>query len=609
MKKNILIIGLAGILGIFSGLTSCSPDYETDFNVLTLIVPDKSQAAVVFPLNGGNHEIEVKTNVSLNDWTAESNAEWCKVMKEDKKVIVSADDNNIYTQRQAEITIAYGHQSYSIIVRQFGLEPIILIGEEMLSQGYMKEVDPKLTTLNIPVSTNLVLDNIIVPDSCDWIRLSEQPESLMSKTRADNVNKGNLKFTLEQNTDTVVRYCTVILQSSQNYSYTNTFVIKQQKRGYIIEIDESKKNFSLAAAGGMITVPFNVNGPKKAYTYEIEESAKEWIIPVPATRAMREAYESFNIQTNIDTENVRVGHIVFKSTDKNQPSEFTVTVTQAKFVAVPPLCVENATATAGAGFITLKWSIPENKDYTSIKITYYDKVFTQNKEIEIKDNAATSYVVENTYQCAGEYAFTITTYGPTGMATEHPLVVKGISNESPRKIPVNLTVDMVTANATQGGDGQGIPGLIDGDKNTFYHTLWSTLSPNSQPHYVQFNLKNSPLQNFRFEYDARNNNVNNGGDVTRVGIWVSNTGTDGSFLKIGTETFVLPTTQGGHSEPNDDIRADISYKYIRFIPEARRNKDPLNATNTTDSWWNMGNIYLYKINYQDELWAKKELGN
>ena len=41
------------------------------------------------------------------------------------QVTVSADENEDYKQRIAEITIAYGHQSFSINVKQFGLEPVI----------------------------------------------------------------------------------------------------------------------------------------------------------------------------------------------------------------------------------------------------------------------------------------------------------------------------------------------------------------------------------------------------------------------------------------------------------------------------------------------------
>lgn len=50
MKKNILIIGLAGVLGTFIALSSCGPDYETEFSVLSLTIPSESQALSFFPL-------------------------------------------------------------------------------------------------------------------------------------------------------------------------------------------------------------------------------------------------------------------------------------------------------------------------------------------------------------------------------------------------------------------------------------------------------------------------------------------------------------------------------------------------------------------------------
>ena len=163
MKKNILIIGLASIFGIASGLISCSPDYETEFKVETLVVPDKSQAPITFPLLGGEHEIEVQTNVPLDRWSAQSNAEWCKVVQHEGKVVVSASANNIYKQRRAEITVAYGHQSYSITVSQFGKEPAILIGDKLQQEGYVEIIDAERETLTIPVATNLDLDNGIIP--------------------------------------------------------------------------------------------------------------------------------------------------------------------------------------------------------------------------------------------------------------------------------------------------------------------------------------------------------------------------------------------------------------------------------------------------------------
>ena len=604
MKKNILTIGLAGVLGTFIALSSCGPDYETEFNVLTLTVPSESQAAVVFPLAGGEHEIEVETNVALDNWTASSNAGWCKLQKQEGKVTVSAGENEDYKQRIAEITIAYGHQSYSINVKQFGLEPVIEV--EGLTADGMKVVDSKVTSLTIPVSTNLNLDVITVPDTCDWVRFNEpeQPKAKKSQQaeRAENTVKKNLTFTLNQNTDTIVRYCTVTLQSSQNYNCVGTLIIKQQPRGYIVDIDESKKEYQVKATGETITIPFKVNGPADAYTYEVEASAREWITPLPATRGMRDASESFIIQPNT-IEEERVGHITFRSTDPIEPNEFTVTVTQEKFVPVPPEGVKNPTATPGAGFIKLKWEMPVNVNFTKMKVIYHDPVTKEDMELEIADNTTNLFIVDNTFKCGGEYEFTIKTYGPTGMETEQPATVRGTSEESVIKARIALTVDMFSANATEPSEGS-LAALVDDNINTYYHTIWSGTSPNKQPHYLQINMSELPLQSLRFEYDGRNNG-NGAGDVKRVGIWGSDNGN--TWTLMGKETYTLPGSRGQHVEPNENIKVGKPYKYIRFTPEARRDVDPIDPSGG-NGWWNMAGIYLYKINDHDEAWARKELG-
>lgn len=611
MKKNILIIGLAGILGISSGLISCSPDYETEFNVETLVVPDKSQAPIVFPLVGGEHEIEVQTNVPLERWSAQSNAEWCKIVQQEGKVLVSASANNIYKRRQAEITVAYGHQSYSITVSQFGKEPAILIGDKLQQEGYVEIIDAEREVLTIPVATNLDLDNIIIPDTCSWIRLAEKPAAFDTKTRAAvDVNQQELKFVLDKSTETAVRYCTIILQSSQNYSYTASFLIKQQPRGYIVEIDEDKKVYEVKAMGETITVPFKVNSPagEVSYTYEIEESAQSWITPVsvPASRALRDVSESFVIKANTEVEHQpREGKITFKSTNSTDkvPSQFVVTVKQAGFIATPPLNVINATATPGAGNIHLQWEIPEDVDFNKIVITYYDKVTKENKEIVINDYKTTSCIIDDTYQCAGEYSFTIKTFGPTGMETDSPIIVTGISGEASEMEQVTLTVDMLSANATHVGDGGGLPALIDGKVDTYYHTKWNT-PVTTEAHYVQIKL-NKPLKDLRFEYDARKSGINNGGDVKTATIYGS---TNGEYFEtMGNEEFNLPTTNGGHATAKNNVSGKQAYNYIRFTPTARRDKDPLDYTIAGSAWWNMADIYLYRIRH-DEAWAKEQLG-
>jgi len=602
MKKNILIIGLAGMIGMSSGFISCSPDYETEFNVEKLVVPDKSQAPIIFPLKGGESEIIVETNVPFGNWHAKSNAEWCQLTPQENKVIVSAGENNIYKQRKAEITIEYGHQSYSITVSQFGLEPKILVdGKE---GEVTKEIDPTITELTIPIATNLKLDNILVPDTCDWVHFVE-PKAVKALKEGD-ISQQNLQFKLDQNTDTIVRYCTVTLQSSDNYAYTTTFIIKQQKRGYIVDIDDAHKVYEVKAMGETITVPFKVNGPADAeYEYMIEEQAQNWIKPAPLTRgALRDASESFIIEPNTAVvEQPREGTITFTSKDPIAPNSFTVTVKQAGFVPVPPVNVINATTTPGAGNIILQWETPENVDYNKVKITYYDKVTKENKELEIDGFKTTSAIIDDTYQCAGEYSFTIKTYGPTGMETDSPVMVTGTSGEASEMERVVLTVDMLSANATHVGDGGGLPALIDGKVDTYYHTKWNT-PVTTEAHYVQIKL-NKPLKDLRFEYDARQSGINNGGDVKTAIIYGS---TNGEFFEnMGIEEFNLPTTNGGHATAKNNVSGKEAYNYIRFTPTARRDKDPLDYTVAGNAWWNMADIYLYRIRH-DEAWAKEQLG-
>ncbi len=610
MKKNILIIGLIGILGTFVALSSCGPDYETEFNVLTLTIPSESQAAVVFPLSGGEHEIEVETNVALDNWTVSSNAEWCKLQKQEGKVTVSADQNEGYKQRIAEVTIAYGHQSYSISVKQFGLEPVIDIPG--LTDDGMKAVDAKATSLSIQVNTNLNLDVITVPDTCNWVRFNE-PKELKAKkgqkaVKAEDIVKKNLVFSLDQNTDTIVRYCTITLQSSQNYNCVGTFIIKQQPRGYIVDIDDAHKVFEVKAMGETITIPFKVNGPAGAeYEYVIDENAQTWIKPAtaPLTRgALRDASESFIIEPNTAVvEQPREGTITFTSKDPVDPNSFTVTVKQAGFVPVPPVNVVNATATPGAGHITLQWEAPEDVDYSKVKITYYDKVTKENKEIEIDGFKTTSAIIDDTYQCAGEYSFTFKTYGPTGMETESPVIITGTSGEAFELERVILTVDMLSANATQDGDGGGLPALIDGKGGTYYHSRWQDPVV-SEAHYVQIKL-NKPLQGLRFEYDARQTGINNGGDVTIATIYGSTNGE--YFESMGTEEFNLPTSNGGHATAKNNVNGKQAYNYIRFTPTGRRNQATLDYTNANKAWWNMAEMYLYRVRH-DEAWAKEQLG-
>lgn len=118
---------------------------------------------------------------------------------------------------------------------------------------------------------------------------------------------------------------------------------------------------------------------------------------------------------------------------------------------------------------------PEKANYSKVVITYLDTPRRMNVRKELTDKNVTTCKLDSTFAFAGEYEFTVKTYGPTGLETASPLTVKSRSLEWSEKKEVTLTESMITANATQTNDGGGIPALVDRKVNTYYHSSWVLL--------------------------------------------------------------------------------------------------------------------------------------
>ncbi|RNC63843.1 hypothetical protein D7D25_14095 [Proteiniphilum sp. X52] len=384
MKKNTLFTTLLIGALCFMGIISCKPDYETDFEVKELLVDYHDRGIISFPVNGGEKEIPVKTNLPVEKWNARSNAEWCRVEKNADKVTVSATTNNLYMTRTAKISIAYGHQEYTIEVSQSGNTGVPSITIEGKTEGTVINVTDKGGVVSVTASSEMNIDYVTPDFENTWIKLI--------KIEQGSGNEQIITLQIDTSFSDQERTATVTVQSSE---YVN-----------------QKASFSIA------------------------QDPKVWV-----------------------------------------------------------------------------------------------------------------------------------------------------------QIP--LTSDMLSANATQENDGHGLPGLVDGVKNTFYHTLWSKVSPGGKPHFVQMNL-NEPVQYLRIAYSSRHNG-DGGGDVTRAGIWVSESGkdVDSEWFKAATVTFPLPSGRAVTVQSDQVAVFDTPCQYIRFVPEARRNKDPLDASNTSNGWWNMGELYLY----------------
>lgn len=225
MKKNIVLIGLIGILISVFGITSCAPDYQTEFEVKSLIVPDNSLSPLFFPIEGGEAVAEVITNVDLANWSASSNAAWLSVEKKAGKVDIRAASNDTYAARIGRVTIEYGHQTYHIDVTQGGNPSFLLVDGER--DGVIKSVTAGATTVSVTVSSNVVVDHVLIPDTSSFIHL----ESIQDV--AGSSDEKRVTFKIDQNIGRNPRYGTITFQSSDNYSQMASFVIVQAEMVFV----------------------------------------------------------------------------------------------------------------------------------------------------------------------------------------------------------------------------------------------------------------------------------------------------------------------------------------------------------------------------------------
>lgn len=611
MKKNIFMFCLIGLISLGASITSCSPDYETDFDKDILNVPYRSRATLLLTQEGGQREIKVETNIPVDRWNATSNSPWCEVTKQQDKVLVRASKNENYKTRLAEVTIFYGHQRYNIVVRQLGEESALDIIEE---DGFkkdkrgiaFKEIDAVTETVTVPLHTNLDVDNVIVPDTAKWITQVKDASSGEVGPSGDyKFGRKNIVLKIEKNTNLNERLCTVILQSSQNWNATAELVIKQGPRGFIVEPIEGKTEFEVEDVGEIIRVPFKRNGGKETIEHIIP-SEVDWIKPAPSTRTMHADELSFIVEPNIVVQ-PREATFKIRSKNNNEVSEFNVTVKQKAFVEVVPNNVSNLTTAFGEkpGTMVLSWTAPEKINYAKVVISFTNLVNSAEEKVEVVDKTLSSVTIKKVFNTLGDYTFKVKTEGPTGVSSEE-IEVKGKGSYWYKKgSKIALTASMVTANATEGSEGS-VAALFDGVKksNGLYHSRWSGGSDDRKKHYIQLNFTaEQSFKMFTFDYATRFTG-NGEGDIRRAKIYVGTS--DDNLTEIGELRYDIPVA--GQAGRGVDVLAKgfvssaSGFTKIRFTPQERRSR-VFSEQGTSNDWFNLSELELYEI--YGENWGKE----
>lgn len=126
----------------------------------------------------------------------------------------------------------------------------------------------------------------------------------------------------------------------------------------------------------------------------------------------------------------------------------------------------------------------------------------------------------------------------------------------------------ITSNATAGNDGEGIPALVDGNFETFWHSDYNSSSAPKEQHYLQFDL-GAEQEALAITYWKRHNAQT--AFPTALTFMVSNDGTNWKTVKqIENLDTSVPTTENpGYTSKGFSLFG--SYRYLRVLLQSNSN--------------------------------------
>lgn len=596
LKNNFLFILSVLFVGTL-GLASCAADYDTDFKNKELVVPHSSQRMISFNKDGGEQQIVVETNVSLDEWTAVSNAEWLTVTKnaDGKGVTVKAPSYAGFKAREAVITVACGERStYDIKVSQMGYESILRIPEE--SPFFNREgtfyslLESKTTSIDVPVETNLNLDNIIVPDTVSFVRLDA------SKTVKEN-GIIRLHFDMDANTTAEKRYCTVRLKSSDNWDASIEYVIEQAAKGYkvrpIYPMESKEASVELLDLGRTYRVPFQRATVDGNYEIIVPESAKDWLTTTKKNISGSELVLTTTLNT---TDNARSCDVVCKPSNSSV-KPFTIHVTQQPFQNVVPAGVNELKVTPGKGQFNVSWKSPDEVNYEKVIIKAKSSMAGVPESVKEVAASETSCVLDDVFKFAGDYTITVTTQGLRGKNTDAPATATAQANEWSESVEIPLTAEMLSSNSVQAGHELG--SAVDRDDKTYFQTKSNGSTSEPKP-YIDITLNEAISGTFYIGFDEHKV-TSNDRNPKKANIYAS-----ADVITAATPV----TTQVTYRSANA-VGIPLAYSHgtgithIRFEPTQRKNGSMI-LNGGGSSFWYLAELHLYV--HHDEAWKKAKLG-
>lgn len=271
--------------------------------VKNVIVNQKQKNAITLTtdrfevgVEGGNIDVEVKSNVDYSFEIAKDCQDWIKQAPQSRAMATNHLTFNIaeskeYDKREGKIVFTSGDITETVTVYQAGSSILVLSQNEYTlgSEG---------GTVSVDISSNFEFETDM--PNVDWIKAAATTRAVSSHT---------LVYTVLKN-DTYDDREAVIVFKDANSDKKESVTIKQRQKDAILL---STGKIEIGQSGGQFTVDVNSNID---YSIEIPSSCSGWISRASgaSTRALTKTTPSFNVSSS-EEYNKREGEIYFKGSN------------------------------------------------------------------------------------------------------------------------------------------------------------------------------------------------------------------------------------------------------------------------------------------------------
>lgn len=221
-------------------LSACNMLAEVETDTLELL--NKANEKIVFLASGGEKTVVLVTN---SDWTAESDAQWCKVSPEEgtaesAKIKMTVEANDKAEEREATITVSTAAKSLQMKVIQREKKSILLEEADFV-------IDAEGDVFEVELKHNVEYE-VEFSDRVSWIR----------EVKSKKMSKATHEFEVEPNDSPDERSVEIIFICEDEDIEEVVSVVQKGVEKYFM--------FSVTASGTDFVMPY-ISGGFTGYVY------------------------------------------------------------------------------------------------------------------------------------------------------------------------------------------------------------------------------------------------------------------------------------------------------------------------------------------------------